>query len=256
MNLIERFQSLHESDELLLLGNAWDLPSAKALEQAGFKAIGTTSWGIAASRGFADGEALDFDIQLGTIKRIVDHVGVPVTADIESGYGQDDASIVDNVLKAADLGVAGINLEDSLKSEAGMKPIPDQSRLLFNIREALVKRGFGLLYLNARTDTYLLPHRDSLGETLNRARAYAENGASGIFVPGLTNADEIRVVASSVRAPLNVMALPGLTDCEELRKLGVRRLSLGGSLYRKTFKLLEQNAAEMMNSRNVSVLFE
>lgn len=255
MNRMERFHSLHESDEILLLGNAWDLPSARILEQAGFKAIGTTSWGIAAGHGFTDGEALDFAIQLNTIKRIVDHVQVPVTADIESGYGQDDATIVSNVLKVAELGAVGINIEDSLKGETGLKNASDQSRLLASIREALVKGGFDGFYVNARIDTYL-QNQGPLDETLNRAQAYLESGASGIFVPGIRDAEAIRTIASSIRAPLNVMASPGLADGSELKKLGVRRLSLGGSVYRKAYKLLEQCAAELASTRNASLLFE
>jgi 2-methylisocitrate lyase-like PEP mutase family enzyme len=252
---IELFQKLHESDELLVLGNAWDLPSAQILEQAGFKAIGTTSWGIAASQGYVDGEALDFDIQLNTIKRIVDHVNVPVTADIESGYGHDDETIVNNVLKVADLGAVGINIEDSLKGAPGLKQIFAQSNLLSKIRGALTKSGFGNFYINARIDTYLL-NQGSLDDTLIRVKAYLESGASGIFVPGLKNEEEIKTITSYTPAPLNLMALPELTDCDKLKELGVRRLSLGGSVYRRTFKLLEQCAAEMLNSRNVSILFE
>lgn len=255
MNKFEWFHSLHESDELLLLGNAWDLPSALILEQAGFKAIGTTSWGIAASHGFTDGELIDFNIQLNAIKLIVDHVNVPVTADIESGYGQDDDTIVGNVLKVANLGVAGINIEDSLKGQAGLKEISDHSNLISKIREALIKDGFGQLYINARIDTYLLDHQDQLDETIYRGQAYVDSGASGIFVPGLKNAKEIQTIASSTHAPLNVMSLPELINGDELKKLGVKRLSLGGSMYRKTYKMLEQVSTELVKSQNASILF-
>ncbi len=186
-------------------------------------------------------------------------MNVPVTADIESGYGQDDETIVGNVLKVAAIGAVGINIEDSLKGDAGLKDPSDQGRLLFKLREALIQGGFDRFYINARIDTYLQNqdrNQSPLEETLRRSHAYAENGASGIFVPGIRDAEEIRTVASRTPAPLNVMALPGLVDCEELQKLGVRRLSLGGSVYRRTFKLLEQFAKEMANTRNVSQLFE
>jgi len=115
MNKIQEFNEMHASPELLFLGNAWDLLSALTLEKAGFKAIGTTSWGIANTLGFADGELIDFDRHLGIIKTIAENVKVPVSADIEAGYSEDISKIIDNVLRTADVGVAGINIEDSLK---------------------------------------------------------------------------------------------------------------------------------------------
>ncbi|MCZ8522489.1 MULTISPECIES: isocitrate lyase/PEP mutase family protein [Paenibacillus] len=255
MSNIERFQKLHESDELLVLGNAWDLPSALVLEKAGFKAIGTTSWGIAASLGYADGEAIGFDQQLSVIQRIVDHVQIPVTADIETGYGHNDETIVSNVLKVADLGASGINIEDSMKGGTGLKPLSDQCQLLAKIRSALDHNGFGHFFINARIDAYLL-NLDPLNETRTRSKEYVESGASGIFVPRLMDEEEIKTIASCTTAPLNVIALPGLADHVKLRELGVRRLSLGGSLYRKMNALLEQCAVEMLDARNTSILFE
>ncbi|WP_426452630.1 isocitrate lyase/PEP mutase family protein [Paenibacillus sp. S-38] len=255
MSTRELFQKLHESDELLVLGNAWDLTSARMLEKAGFKAIGTTSWGIAESLGYADGEAIDFELQLSVIQRIVDHVQIPVTADIESGYGHNDETIVSNVLKVANLGVSGINIEDSMKGATGLKPLSEQCHLLTKIRAALDKNGFDHFFINARIDAYLL-NLNPLNETMIRMKEYVDSGASGIFVPGLKNEEEIKTIASSTTAPLNVMALPGLTDWIQLQKLGVRRLSLGGSLYRKMVALLEQCAVEMLESRSASLLFE
>ncbi|MFB9324476.1 isocitrate lyase/phosphoenolpyruvate mutase family protein [Paenibacillus aurantiacus] len=255
MSQLERFQQLHKSDRLLVLGNAWDLPSARVLEKAGFQAIGTTSWGIAASMGYADGEAIDFDLQLSVIERIVDHVQIPVTADVESGYGRHDEEIVDNVLKVAHLGAAGINIEDSTKGTAGLKQLSDQCQLLAKMRGALDNHGFSHFYINARTDAYLL-NLDPLNETQTRAKAYVESGASGIFVPGLKVDEEIQTIASCTSAPLNVMALPCLPNFDQLQKLGVRRLSLGGALYRKMAALLEQCAAEMLHSRDSSIVFE
>ncbi|QYR19198.1 isocitrate lyase/phosphoenolpyruvate mutase family protein [Paenibacillus sp. sptzw28] len=255
MNKIELFKKLHESDELLVLGNAWDLPSARVFEKAGFKAIGTTSWGIAASLGYADGEAIEFELQLSVIQRIVDNVQIPVTADIESGYGHNDETILSNVLKVANLGASGINIEDSMKGATGLKQLSDQCHLLTKIRGALDNNGFVHFFINARIDAYLL-NLDPLNETLTRLKAYVESGASGIFVPGLKHEEEIKTIASCTSAPLNVMALPGLADCDKLKKLGVRRLSLGGALYRKTATLLEQCALEMLDSRDTSILFE
>ncbi|KQX68399.1 isocitrate lyase/PEP mutase family protein [Paenibacillus sp. Root444D2] len=254
MNKIQEFNALHVSNEVLLLGNAWDLVSALSLEKAGFKAIGTTSWGVAQSLGYSDGEMIEFAIQLNVVRMIVDHVKIPVTADIESGYGEDDQTIVDNVMKLADLGASGINIEDSLKNQAGLKPLDQQCNLLSKIRTALEKNGYQGFYINARTDTYL-QNQDPLNETIYRAKAYIESGASGIFVPGLKEDDEIRAILSQISAPLNIMSLPGLTNCNKLKELGVKRLSIGGALYRKVNNLLDHCAAQIYESQDTSILF-
>jgi 2-methylisocitrate lyase-like PEP mutase family enzyme len=254
MSKIEAFNALHNSNEVLLLGNAWDLLSALSLEKAGFKAIGTTSWGVAKSLGYSDGEMIEFAIQLNIVKMIVDHVKIPVTADIESGYGDDDQTIIGNVLKLADLGASGINIEDSLKNQAGLKPLDQQCHLLSKIKTALEKNGYQGFYINARTDTYL-QNIDPLNETIYRAKAYVESGASGIFVPGLKEDDEIRAIISQINAPLNIMSLPGLTNCNKLKELGVKRLSIGGALYRKVNNLLDHCAAQMYESQDTSILF-
>ncbi len=123
MTNIKEFNELHFSKDLLILGNAWDLLSALILEKSGFKVIGTTSWGIANSLGHSDGELIDFERHLSIIKLIADNVKIPVTADIEAGYGETAEKIVDNVLRTADVGVAGINIEDSLKKQKGLRDI-------------------------------------------------------------------------------------------------------------------------------------
>mgnify|MGYP001147377059 CR=1 FL=1 len=117
MSKIQKFNDLHFSQELLFLGNAWDVLSALILEKVGFQAIGTTSWGIANSLGYADGELIDFQRHLAIIQAIAEQVNIPVSADIEAGYGHDKKSIIDNVLRTADVGVAGINIEDSFKQQ-------------------------------------------------------------------------------------------------------------------------------------------
>lgn len=154
MNKIQEFNELHSSKELLFLGNAWDLLSDLSLEKAGFKAIGTTSWGIANSLGLRDGELIDFERHLGIIKTIVDNVKIPVSADIEAGYSEDPSKIIHHVLRTADVGVVGINIEDSLKKSNGLKEISLHCNLLEKIRIALDHHGYKDFYINARTDTY------------------------------------------------------------------------------------------------------
>lgn len=255
MNNIQQFNELHKSEEMLFLGNAWDLLSALTLEKVGFNAIGTTSWGIANSLGCVDGELIDFDRHLAIIKTITENVNIPVSADIEAGYSEDMEEIVDNVLRTASIGVAGINIEDSLKKQKGLRDISQHCVLLSNIRTALDKNGYKNFYINARTDTYLQTE-NAFAETMERAKAYVESGASGIFVPGMTSDQEIKEIASTIIAPLNVMSLPGLTNCNKLKELGVKRFSFGNALSDKYIAFLEKEAEQLVGTMSTSHLYE
>ncbi|GGI15731.1 isocitrate lyase/PEP mutase family protein [Gottfriedia solisilvae] len=255
MNKIQIFNELNTSDDLLFLGNAWDLLSALTLEKVGFKAIGTTSWGIANSIGLADGELIDFDRHLRIIQSIAENVNIPVSADIEAGYSEDIKTIVYNVLRTANVGVAGINIEDSFKSHKGLKSISQHSKLISEIRTALDNNGFKDFYINARIDTYFqLEH--PLIETLNRAKAYVESGTSGIFVPGLKNEHEIKEIILHVDAPLNILSLPGLTNCNKLKELGVKRFSFGNGLSDKIISYLEKTVEQLIEGKDTSILYE
>ncbi|KPN95391.1 isocitrate lyase/phosphoenolpyruvate mutase family protein [Lysinibacillus sp. ZYM-1] len=255
MSKIQKFNDLHSSQELLLLGNAWDVLSALTLEKAGFRAIGTTSWGIANSLGYADGERIDFQRHLTIIQAIAEQVNIPVSADIEAGYGQDEQSIIDNVLRTADVGVAGINIEDSFKNQVGLRSLAEHSHLLTNMRAMLDNRGYQDFFINARTDTYFQLEQP-LEDTLTRAKAYVESGASGVFIPGLTDVDEIRAITSNVDAPINLLSLPGLTNCQFVKDLGVRRLSFGNALSDKIIAYLTQHAAQLVKDQDTSSLYE
>ncbi|MBD0378829.1 isocitrate lyase/PEP mutase family protein [Paenibacillus sedimenti] len=252
---IQDFHNLHHGDDILFIGNAWDLLSALSLEKAGFQALGTTSWGIARTLGYSDGEKIDFNIHLGIIKSIVDHVKIPVSADIESGYGDTQTAIIENVLRTADLGVAGINIEDSLKKQTGLRELSGHCELLSKIRAALENRGYNNFYINARIDTYF-QIQDPFAETISRAKAYVESGASGIFVPGLKEEEEIKAVAEQVNAPLNVLSLPGLTNVKKLNELGVKRFSFGNAFSDKVAAFMEESAAELYEVRDTAFLYE
>jgi len=255
MNKIKQFCALHDTDELLFLGNAWDVLSARSLEESGFLAIGTTSWGVAASLGYADGEKIDFGLHLAIIKMIVDHVEIPVSADIEAGYGEEDQTIVDNVLRTADLGVAGINIEDSFKRKPGLKELRDHAQLLQKMRAALDRHGFADFYINARIDTYFRTE-SPFAETLERGKAYVDSGASGVFVPGLREEGEIRAIAQQINAPLNILSLPGLTDAKKLAALGVKRFSIGNDFYDQVAGYARKSAARMVEMKDSSSLYQ
>ncbi|MFB9326155.1 isocitrate lyase/phosphoenolpyruvate mutase family protein [Paenibacillus aurantiacus] len=254
MSRIRQFQDLHHGEELLFLGNAWDVMSALALAKAGFQAIGTTSWGVASTRGYTDGERIGFAVHLELIRAIASQVSVPVSADIESGYGADVETVVDNVLRIAEAGAAGINIEDSAKSPRELKLVGKQAALLAAIRAALDANGYGGFFINARTDTYLLM-KQPLAETIARGKAYAESGASGLFVPGLREEADIVEVVASIRLPLNVMSLPGVTDAARLHALGVKRFSFGNAFSDAATAYVETKAAELARLRDTSILY-
>ncbi|MDN4072082.1 isocitrate lyase/PEP mutase family protein [Fictibacillus terranigra] len=255
MDQIKVFNDLHQGEDLLMLGNAWDVLSAILMEKAGFKAIGTTSWGVANTFGLSDGERLEFTKHLNVIKSIVDHVSIPVSADIEAGYGEEPAGIVENVLRTADAGVAGINLEDSLKSQKGLRDMVEHGKILSMIRKALDSRGYHDFYVNARVDTYF-QREDPLSETLERARVYTESGASGIFVPGVADEYDIKEMASNISVPLNVLSFPGLTDGRPLKEWGVKRLSFGNAFSDQVIAMMEKTALEVLQTVNTKRLYE
>jgi len=255
MSKIQEFHQLHAGKELLLIGNAWGLLSALLLEEVGFKAIGTTSWGIANSLGYADGELIDFDRHLSIIKTMTDNVKIPVSADIEAGYGSDQKTILENVLRTADVGVAGINIEDSLKKQKGLRNLKEHCHLLEAMRTMLDNRGYNDFFINARTDTYF-QMQEPFNETMERAKSYIESGASGIFIPGLADEEEIKEITSNTNAPINLFSLPGLTDCHKLKALGVKRFSFGNALSDKIITYLKMNASQILEEQNTACLYE
>jgi 2-methylisocitrate lyase-like PEP mutase family enzyme len=234
-----------------VLPNAWDSGSARILEQVGFPAIATTSAGIAWSCGVPDGGVLDRDRMLEHIGRIVAAVGVPVTADLEAGYGDTADDVGRTVARAVELGAAGGNLED-----AG----PDG---LFGIEEAIDRLAAaravapsGTFVLNARTDTYLTGATgNAFAETVERAVRYVQAGADCVFVPGVVAEDTIRRLAATIPGPLNVVAgLVNTIDAPTLFSLGVKRVSLGGSLARAALSMLERAGRELLDSGTLSFL--
>jgi 2-methylisocitrate lyase-like PEP mutase family enzyme len=240
------FLALH-SGPGFVLPNAWDAGSARVLEQVGFPAIATTSAGIAWSLGVPDGGRLSLDTVLEHIGRIVAAVDVPVSADLESGY--DDVAAT--VRRAVEVGAVGGNLEDQVGG------------VLFGIDEAADRISAardaaptGTFVLNARTDTWFGgASGDVFEETVERATRYVEAGADCVFVPGVVAEDDIRRLAAAVPAPLNVVAgLASLTDAPTLFSLGVRRVSLGGSLARAALSGLERAGRELLETGTLGFL--
>jgi 2-methylisocitrate lyase-like PEP mutase family enzyme len=234
-----------------VLPNAWDAGSARILEQAGFPAIATTSAGIAWSCGVPDGVALDRDTMLEHVGRIVAAVGVPVTADLEAGYGDTADDVGRTVALAMDVGAVGGNLEDA--GPDGLFGVEEAADRIAAARAVAPRGGF---VLNARTDTYFAGIAgDPIDETVERAERYVAAGADCVFVPGVVDADTIRRLAAAVPGPLNIVAgLANTIDAPTLFSLGVARVSLGGSLARAALSTLERASRELLDSGTLGFL--
>jgi 2-methylisocitrate lyase-like PEP mutase family enzyme len=244
------FLALHHGPGFVL-PNAWDPGSARLLEQVGFPAIASTSAGIAFALGRPDG-SLDRDTMLDHVGRIVASVTVPVTADLESGYGPTPDDVARTVAMVAELGAVGANLEDQIGGE-----LFEVGEGAARIAAARAAAPAGTFVVNARTDTYFgAGTGDVFAETIERATRYVEAGADCIFVPGVDDADTIERLAAEIPAPLNIVA--GLTatllDAPTLFSLGVKRISLGGSIARAALSLVERAGRELLESGTLGFL--
>ena len=235
MNLFEKFKQLHHNPEPFVLGNIWDVSSAKVFEASGYKAIGVSSHAISNAWGYNDGENLPFEVLLQVAKRVVEAVNVPFTVDMEGGYSSSLTGILDNINKLHDAGVVGINLEDTVPGDKRrFQPVDGFQRTLSAIAEYISRNNLQL-FLNVRTDGFLLGLPNALDETLIRIKAYENTGADGIFVPCITAASDIRTVVSESKLPINVMCMPQLPGFDELQTLGVKRISMGPFLFSKVY---------------------
>jgi 2-methylisocitrate lyase-like PEP mutase family enzyme len=242
------FRMMHSGKNILVLANAWDVASARIIEDAGFPAIATTSAGVAFSLGYPDGQKISREEMLARVARIVRAVKVPVTADVESGYGDSPDDAAETARQVMEAGAVGMNFEDGTGD--AKQPLVDvalQTEKIRAIREAVLKTGV-LLVLNARVDVYL----DQVGapetrydETIRRGLAYRDAGADCIFVPGVRDAETIAKLVHDLQCPVNILAGPGSLPVEELEKLGVARISLGSAPMRATLGLLQRMAKEL-----------
>ena len=217
------FRDLHNTASPLVLPNAWDVGSSLAIATAGFPAVGTTSFGIAASAGLPDGGRSSKAVTAALVAQLC-RLPVHVTADIEDGYSDDPAEVAELVAQLATVGVAGVNIEDSRSGK-----LVDSGAVAEKV--AAVKRRSPGMFVNARVDNIWFGEQATVEAVLLRAAAYAEAGADGIFVPGLTVPEDIQVITAGIGLPVNVLAHPSLTVAE-LGELGVRRVSSGSLPYR------------------------
>jgi 2-methylisocitrate lyase-like PEP mutase family enzyme len=235
-NDAETFHALH--CDFLILPNAWDAASAAIVERAGAKAIATSSAAVAWAHGFADGHDVPVAKLAVAVEEIVRVVGVPVSCDAEAGYADDAAAVGENVTVLIGAGAVGINLED------GKQPHELHLRKIEAARSAAERAGVKL-YINARTDVFLkrlAPLEQVVEETIRRARAMKEAGASGLFAPLAMKREDIRALVGAVDMPLNLMAWTGMPDATALKALGVKRLSAATGLFHAAALVVKQSA--------------
>lgn len=239
-----QFHALHVPGRPLILFNCWDAGSAKAIAASGAGAIATASWAVAAANGYPDGEHLPLDIAIDNAARIVAAVELPVTIDLESGYGIDPDTVAATVARAIEAGAVGCNLEDSDPASGGIRAAQEQGRRLAAVRAIAQDFRF---FINARADAFLkaapLAHDAAmLDEVTERAHVYAANGADGLFVPGLVDPGLIGQLVRASPLPVNLMRGANTPPLNVLAELGVARVSHGPGPYRQMMKALEDAA--------------
>jgi 2-methylisocitrate lyase-like PEP mutase family enzyme len=250
-------RKLHHSGRTLVLPNVWDVASARIFEEMGFPAIATTSAGIAASLGYPDGQLISRDEMLDIVGRIARAVRVPVTADLEAGYGSTPDDMTATVKAMAEAGAVGMNLEDVTGSdESTHVDLATQVEKIQAIRRAGEAIGVPLV-LNARTDIYLMPigpEATRFDRTVERLRAYRKAGADCLFVPGLKDATTIAKLVKAIDGPLNILATAGGPTINELQAMGAARVSMGSGVMRSALgharrigkELLDQGTFDLM----------
>ncbi len=247
MNSYETFYQLHQKDNPLILANAWNVRSAQLIEQTGYDAIGTSSGAIAHSLGYEDGENMSFGELLYIVNRIKANTKIPLTVDVERGFTNNLNELSDNIDRLIDAGVVGINLEDSQGEEIYLKK-------LSTIKNHLEKNN-KKLFINARTDGFLLKLDSPLETTLKRARLYRDAGADGLFVTAVSDSATIKNIALSTTLPLNIVGRPTLSSIKALSECGVRRISMAVFLFKATYNHAENLLKEIKTQQSFAPLF-
>ena len=255
----ERFRKLHRGPRILGLPNAWDVASARVLEEAGFPAIATSSAGVAFSLGYSDGQRVTRDQMLEVVARIAHAVRVPVTADMESGYGTTAKEMAETAKAVIASGAIGMNLEDVTgDDESSHVEIPLQQEKIQSIREVSSSLGVPLV-LNARTDVYLMPIGEAatrFERTVERLRAYHQAGADCLFAPGVSDRELISKLVKAIAAPLNILISAGCPSLTELEKMGVARVSAGSAVMRATLGLVRRIGKDLLERGTYDSLFD
>ena len=259
----EMFLKFHQDKEILVLLNSWDAGSSKLIEACGYKAIATTSMGIAASLGYPDCEVIQLSEMIDAITGIVKGVQVPVTVDIEAGYGNNINEIIDSVKKIIATGIVGINIEDSIDLNPDLIDEMEFCERISAIRALSDSLGFHLV-INARTDSFYTSsgtQQEKLVESIKRGNKYREAGADCIFIQPVWDKETISTLVKEINAPINILSIPGIgaglpLSVSELQDLGVARLSMGSGLMKATLSLIKKVADELSEKGTYDVLLD
>jgi len=248
---VERLYALHHSGRLLVLPNIWDPLGATLLESLGYPAIATASAAVAYSNGYNDGEKIPFDFLLSILKRIVNSVAVPVTADIESGYADSDAQLMENIKQLIEAGIAGINIEDNDKKTNALLPVEILCGKIQLIKN-LARDMHAGMFINARADVYTrgtdyATAEAKLEETIKRGLAYKAAGADCFFPIAIRNEEDMRKTVEQVKMPVNIITMPGIPELKALHEIGVARVSLGPSFLKIAIRSMRNLALELQN---------
>jgi 2-methylisocitrate lyase-like PEP mutase family enzyme len=258
-DLARQFLGLHRGPKLLLLPNVWEVASARIFEDAGFPAIATTSGGIANSLGYPDGQKIPREEMLAVVRRIAKAVSIPVSADVEGGYGTTPEQVADTARETIAAGAVGMNLEDgSADHPDSLTDLNLQKEIIRAAAEACESAGVTAV-INARTDIFLHaigPAEKRLDRAIERLNAYSQAGARCVFAPGVTDRETIARLTREVPRPLNILAAAGTPPVAELEKIGVARVSLGSGPMRATLGLLARMARELHDAGVFSLMTE
>ena len=259
----DRFLKFHHDEEILVLLNSWDIGSSRLIEASGYKAIATTSMGIAASLGYPDCQVIPFSEMMAVITGIANTVQVPLTVDVEAGYGDSLDEIIDSIKKIIATGIVGVNIEDSVALNPVLVDEGEFCERISAIRALADSLGFHLV-INARTDSFYTSsgsQRERLRESIKRGNAYREAGADCIFVQPVAERETISTLVKEIDAPINILANPGIgagmpPSIRELQDLGVARVSLGSGLMKATLALIKKVADELSEKGTYNILLD
>lgn len=257
MNIFQEFKSQHEQSSPLYIGNVWDVSSSVMLENKNYKALGTSSAAIATSLGYEDGEEMSFDELVQVVETITARISLPLTVDLEGGYSRNPEEISKNIMRLNELGVVGVNLEDSIVID-GNRQIVDATefgKTIKEIKKYLAEKG-AEIFLNVRTDFYIMGLENPLKETLLRSTLYEKAGADGIFVPCVTDEEDIKEIVKNITVPLNVMTMPTLPSFQKLQQLGVKRVSTGPFIYNKVSEYFNNMLEAIDECQSFNPIFE
>ena len=246
--LARQFLELHHGPKILVLPNAWDVASARLFEDAGFPAIGTTSAGVANSLGYADGQKIPREEMLAAVRRIAEAVEVPVTADVEAGFGSTPEEVAGTAQAVIAAGAVGMNLEDGAEGKPNsLADVNLQKEIIQAVLEVVEGAGVPFV-LNARTDIFLYgigPAETRMARAIERLNAYRAAGAQSLFAPGVKDEETIAQLARGVAGPLNILATVGTPTIQELQHLGVARVSVGSGPMRAALGFLGRMARQL-----------